>query len=173
LVNAAVTLGCTLRELTSDLGVDVVSLGGTKNGLMGAEAVLLFTPQAKENFKFYRKQAMQLSSKTRFLAAQFYAFLHRDLWREIAMHVTGTAKKLAAQLAEFPEVRVTQAVQSNALFVQLPKAWIAPLREKFFFYVWDADQQICRWMISFDWTEKTTAELLAALREVRKCFPQK
>ncbi len=173
LVNAAAFLNCSLRALTADIGVDVVSFGGTKNGLLGAEAVLLFSPLAKAHFKFYRKQAMQLSSKTRFLAAQFYAYLHQDLWLEIARHVTKTAQDLAARLAEIPEIQVQHAVESNALFVRLPKAWIGPLRERFFFYVWDVEQNLCRWMISFDWQPETNTRLVDAIREVRECFREK
>lgn len=173
LANAAVTLGCSLRELTTEVGADVVSFGGTKNGLMGAEAVILFSPQAKVNFKFYRKQAMQLSSKTRFLAAQFYAYLKDDLWLEIARHVTKTARDLAKKLEEFPEIRVRFPVHSNGLFVELPKPWTSPLREKFFFYVWDPEINLCRWMISFDWQDSTSEKLLTAIREVKKCFPVK
>lgn len=173
LANAAVTLGCSMRELTSELAIDVVSLGGTKNGLMGAEAVLLFTPQAKENFKYLRKQAMQLSSKTRFLAAQFYAYLKDDLWLEIATHVTKEASRLSVRLKEFPEIGQPFPVSSNALFVQLPKEWISPLRETFFFYVWDSQTNLCRWMISFDWSEQDSDRLLTRLGEVRQCFPKK
>jgi threonine aldolase len=173
LTNAAVHLGVSLRELTGDLGADVVSFGGTKNGLMGAEAVLLFTPRAKDHFKFYRKQAMQLSSKTRFLAAQFYAYFHADLHLEIATHVTRGAKALAEALKEFPEIEIPYPVESNAVFVKLPKPWIARLREKFFFYVWDPKINLCRWMISFDWTAETERRLLGEIREVKKCFPVK
>jgi threonine aldolase len=173
LANAAAFLDCSLRALTSEIGVDVVSLGGTKNGLLGAEAVLLFSDEAKAAFKFYRKQAMQLSSKTRFLAAQFYAYLKDDLWLEIAGHVHALARDLSEELRAFPEIRQPFPVQSNALFVQLPKAWISPLREKFFFYVWDADIQLCRWMISFDWEMETSDQLIEAIHEVKKCFPVK
>jgi len=174
LCNAAVSQGCTLKEMTADIGVDVVSFGGTKNGLLAAEAVILFNPEAKANFKFYRKQAMQLSSKSRFFAAQFYAYLKDDLWLEIARHVTSTAAKLGEDLRrDFPELRVRFPVESNALFVELPKSWIAPLREKFFFYIWDSEINLCRWMISFDWTEDTRRHFLQDLREVQKCFPIK
>jgi threonine aldolase len=171
LANATVTLGCSLRELTTDIGIDAVSFGGTKNGLLGAEAVLLFSPLAKSGFKFYRKQAMQLPSKTRFLAAQFHAYLKADLWREIAEHVTGHARALSERLREFPEIRQPYPVQSNALFVELPKAWVHPLRDQFFFYIWDTKTQLCRWMISFDWQTETSDRLIAAIREVKKCFP--
>jgi threonine aldolase len=173
LANAAAHLGCELRDLTAGVGADVVSFGGTKNGLMGAEAVLLFTSSAKENFKFYRKQAMQLSSKTRFMAAQFYAYLKDDLWREIAVRVCQQTRGLAERLREFPELQVAYEVQSNAAFVKLPKSWIAPLREKSFFYIWDPSQQLCRWMISFDWTPADTDRWIEELREVQRCFPIK
>lgn len=173
LTNAAVHLKTTLKELTQGVGADVVSFGGTKNGLMGAEAVLLFTDRAKHEFKFHRKQAMQLSSKTRFLAAQFYAFLKDDLWRDIAGHGTALARELAKGLEDFPEVRVAFPVESNAVFVELPKSWISPLREKFFFYVWDPQISLCRWMISWDWTSELNHQLLNEIAEVRTCFPIK
>lgn len=174
LVNAAAHLGVSLKELTADIGVDCVSFGGTKNGLMGAEACLLFSDQAKKNFKFYRKQAMQLSSKTRFLAAQFYAFLKDDLWKEIATHTHTHALKLAEAIQEFDEIHLVHPVQSNALFVRLPKSWIQPLKKNFFFYVWPTSEgNLCRWMIAFDWTDQQTQNLIETLREVKRCFPAK
>lgn len=173
LANAAVTLGQTLHQLTAGVGADVVSFGGTKNGLLGAETVLLFSETAKKEFKFYRKQAMQLSSKTRFLAAQFYAYLQDDLWAQIAKHTTQLAKDLETSLEAFPEIRVVYPVQSNALFVQLPKAWIRPLRDKFFFYIWDSESRICRWMISWDWNPHLNQKLIEAIEEVRICHPIK
>lgn len=173
LANAAVHLGVTFKTLTADLGVDVVSFGGTKNGLMGAETVLLFTDKAKQDFKYRRKQAMQLSSKTRFLAAQFHAYLSNDLWREIATHTTSLARELEAALGEFPEIRRPYPCHSNALFVELPPAWIKPLKEKFFFYIWDPTKHQCRWMISWDWSRELNGQLIQHLREVQKCFPIK
>lgn len=169
--NAAVHLNTSLKAMTSDLGVDCVSFGGTKNGLLGAEAVLLFSPEAKEGFKFHRKQAMQLPSKSRFLAAQFYAYLHGDLWKEIATHVTMTALELTKAIqTEFPETKFPFPTQSNGLFVQLPKPWIQPLKEKFFFYIWDQPIGLCRWMISFDWTKENSDELVSSIREVKDVF---
>jgi threonine aldolase len=165
LANAAVHLKLPLKDLVE--GADVVSFGGTKNGLLGAEAVLLLSDRAKENFKFYRKQAMQLSSKTRFLAAQFYAYLKDDLWLDIAKHTTTLALELEQGLKEFPEIQVGFPVHSNALFVHVPKAWIKPLRERFFFYIWDNDTQLCRWMISWDWSSELNQRLLNAISEVR------
>jgi threonine aldolase len=173
LPNAAVFLKTSLAALTSEIGADVVSFGGTKNGLLGAEAVLLLSDAAKDGFKFYRKQGLQLSSKTRFLAAQFYAYLACDLWREIATHAHASALKLAEDLKEFPEIEIVYPVESNALFVKLPKEWIKPLRERFFFYIWDAEKCICRWMVSWNWTDELARELLTALREVKTCSQRK
>lgn len=173
LSNAAAHLNISLRALTADVGADCVSFGGTKNGLMGAEVVLLFSESAKQNFKFYRKQAMQLSSKTRFLAAQFYAYLKDDLWLDIARHTTSLAQDLSHELKQFPEIQIKYPVQSNALFVQLPKSWIHPLRENCFFYIWDSQIHLCRWMISWDWTHESTTRLLSSIAEVRTCFPIK
>ena len=167
LANAAVSLNASFADVVR--GADAVSFGGTKNGLMGAEACLLFSKKSKEGFKFLRKQGMQLPSKTRFLAAQFYAYLHGDLWREIAEHSTRTARSLAERLQAFEELKLAAPVESNAVFVHVPKAWIKPLREQFFFYVWDNNTQLCRWMIGFDWTEQKTESLLKAIREVQKC----
>lgn len=173
LANAAAQLKVGLQELTEGVGVDIVSFGGTKNGLMGAEAILFFTDEAKSHFKFYRKQAMQLSSKTRFLAAQFYAYLRGDLWREIAQHTTFLAQDLNSQLQAFPEIRVVEEVQSNALFVQLPKSWLHPLRDKLFFYIWSPQQSIARWMISWDWSKELNRKWIEEISEVKRCHPIK
>lgn len=173
LANAAAFLNVSLREMMTAAQPDVVSLGGTKSGLLGAEAVVVFDRQAREPLRFLRKQAMQLPSKSRYLAAQFYAYLTGDLFVEIAKHTTASARRLADRLSEFPEIRLAHPVESNALFVSLPAAWMKPLRERFFFYVWDADQEarLCRWMISWDWTDATEAAVLAHIREVKQCFP--
>jgi len=173
LANAAVHLGVSLQAITAGLGVDAVSFGGTKNGLMGAEAVLLFSDKAKKHFKFFRKQAMQLSSKTRFLAAQFHAYLEGDLWREIATHTTTLTRELSEGLQQFPEIKMPYPVHSNAAFVELPQAWTKPLKDKFFFYVWDPKPNLCRWMISWDWSRDLNQQLLAHIEEVQRCFPIK
>src|SRR5690606_24658036 len=133
---------------------DLISFGGSKNGLMGAEAIVCFEKELAKDLKFYRKQMLNLPSKTRFLAAQFYAYLKNDLYMDIARHVHGEAKGLAEKLSDFPQVEVLFKVESNALFVKLPKEWIKPLKEEFFFYIWDAKESILRWMIGFDWTSK-------------------
>lgn len=168
LVNAASFHGCSLAELIERGRPDVISFGGTKNGLMGAEAVIFFDRERAKTFKYVRKQGLQLSSKTRFLAAQFQAFLQNDLWRKIADHVTSEAKHLAEHLNRFPEIKVAYPVESNALFVQLPKAWIEPLKQESFFYIWDSDKNMARWMISFDWRREQTERWLNKIEEVRK-----
>lgn len=165
LANAAAHLKVSLKEITEV--ADVVSFGGTKNGLMGAEAVLLFSEDAKRGFKFYRKQAMQLSSKTRFLAAQFYAYLKNDLWREIAQQSLRLTKDLETKLQAFPEIEMAFPIESNALFVRLPKAWLKPFRQKFFCYVWDSKTQLCRWMISWDWTTELNDKVIETIKEVK------
>lgn len=167
LAHAAVHLKTDLRELTEGVGFDVISFGGTKNGLLGAEAVLLFHPEMRRSFKFHRKQALQLSSKTRFLAAQFYAYLKGDFWREMAEETARVTRELVDRLQAFPEIELAHPVQSNGIFLRLPKEWIKPLRDRFFFYILDSESRLCRWMISWDWTTERNDDLVAAIMEIR------
>lgn len=152
LSNAAYALNASFRELTTDLGVDVVSFGGTKNGLMMGEAVLFLNQSLARNFKYIRKQSAQLPSKTRFLAAQFEAYLANGLWREIAGHACEMAEKLYQGLQNIPDYEITASRQSNAVFVKIPKEHVKQLREKYFFYVWDEKTFECRLMTSWDTT---------------------
>jgi threonine aldolase len=154
LANAAYFLGVTFKELTTDLGVDVVSFGGTKNGLMMGEAVLFLNPRLAENFKYIRKQSAQLPSKTRFIAAQFEAYLNEDrLWQRIAGHSCDMAEKLYLGLKDIKSLEITAPRQSNAVFARIPKSWVKQLRDHFFFYVWDEKTFECRLMTSWDTTE--------------------
>ena len=150
LVNAAEALGVGFKEMLTDTGVDVVSVGGTKNGLIFGEAVVFLKPKFAPDFKFVRKQAMQLPSKTRFIAAQFLEFLGTDLWRENAHHANQMAMRLYQGLKDSPFVKVTQVPQANAVFVIIPKPLISPLRELAFFYVWDEASFECRLMTTWD-----------------------
>lgn len=150
LVNAAASLGVSLKAITADVGIDVLSLGGTKNGLMMGEAVVFFNRALADNFKFVRKQAMQLPSKTRFIAAQFIAWLQDDLWRTNANHANAMAQVMAAGLEKIPQIKVTQPVEANAVFALFPKSVVKPLRENYFFYVWDETTFEVRLMMSFD-----------------------
>ena len=153
LSNALVHLKTTFREMTTDLGIDIVSFGGTKNGLMMGEAILVLNPKLVEDLKYLRKQAAQLPSKTRFIAAQFEAYLEKKLYQKISMHVCGLAENLYQQLILIPEIKVTYSRQSNAVFAKIPQTWVKALREKYFFYVWDEKTFECRLMISWDSTK--------------------
>ncbi len=170
LANAAYGLSVGFKELTTDLGVDVVSFGGTKNGLMMGEAVLFLNPILAENFKYIRKQSAQLPSKTRFIAAQFERFLTDGLWKEIAANSCQMAERLFQGLKEFPELEITSLRESNAVFAKIPKDWVKILREKYFFYVWDEKTFECRLMTSWDTTVSDIDGFLAEIRKLSKGF---
>lgn len=152
LSNAAASLGISLREATK--GVDVLSFGGTKNGLLGGEAVVFLNRQAAQYAPFIRKQAMQLGSKMRFTSAQFLAFLEKDLWRKNAGHANRMAKLLEKKIRGIPGVRISRPVEANGVFPILPRSAIQTLRKKAFFYVWDAAKNEIRLMTSFDTTRE-------------------
>jgi len=151
--NAAVGLKASLREITSDAGVDVLSFGGTKNGLMYGEAVVFFNPKLAADFKYIRKQGMQLASKMRFVSAQFEALLTGNLWKRNAAHANRMARLLAKELATVPALRITQKVESNGVFAVLPPQYIPILQKQTFFYDWREEISEVRFMTSFDTTE--------------------
>jgi threonine aldolase len=163
LSNAAAALDCSLRELSTELGVDVVSFGGTKSGLLGAEAVVFLKPELADGFVYLRKQSLQLASKMRFLAAQFEALLSEDLWRALASNANAMAARLAAAVSDLEGVTVTHPVQANAVFATVPHEAIGPLREQFPFYVWDESRDEVRWMCSWDTTEEDIERFVRAL----------
>lgn len=168
LTNACVSLKKTWQEMTSDLGVDVVSFGGTKNGLMMGEAVIFLNPHLGKNYKYIRKQAMNLPSKTRFIAAQFLAYFENNLGYQIAEHSLHQAQKLYAGLKEVRSLQITQPVESNAVFAIIPKSWLKTLREKYFFYVWDEHTYECRLMTSWDTTSEDIEGFIKMVRELDK-----
>ena len=151
LANAAAALDVPLRALTTDAGVDALSFGGTKNGLLLGEAVVLLRPGLGEGIEYLRKQSMQLASKMRFLAAQFEALLDGDRWLAAAAHANAMARRLAEAL-EGSGVELTQRVEANAVFAVLPPAATARLQERWRFYVWDEATGEVRWMCSWDTT---------------------
>lgn len=165
IANAAVSLGLPLRELTRDAGVDVLSFGGTKNGIMGAEAVVFFDQELAHDFLYLRKQGMQLASKMRFLAVQFQALLRDDLWRRNACHANQMAKLLEAEARKIPQLEVVYPVQANGVFVRMPHDAIARIQERYFFYVWNEEHSVVRWMCSFDTTEEDIREFAAFVRQ--------
>ena len=164
LAYAAEALGCSMREASRDAGVDAVSLGGTKIGAVGAEAVLLFRPELTPDIAFMRKQSMQLASKMRYVAVQFEALLTDDVWRANARN----GNRMAALLAELvgDVVEITQPVEANAVFARLPAAAVEPLQQRFAFHVWDDRTGEVRWMTAWDTTEDDVREFAAAVTEV-------
>lgn len=171
LSNAAAALGVSLREMTTDAGVDVLSLGGTKNGAMLAEAVVVINPEAAEGLPYVRKYTMQLSSKMRFVAAQLIALYEGELWLENARHANAMARRLRdgveAGLADgsIKGVEFTQHTYVNGNFAVLPEGVADVLREKFRFYDWDAARREVRWMCSFDTSETDVDAFVAAIAE--------
>ena len=168
IANAAVSLGQSLREATRDLGVDVLSFGGTKNGAMGGEAVVFFNPALAGDFLYLRKQGMQLASKMRFIAVQFETLLTNDLWRRSAEHANRMARMLEAEVKNIPQVKIMWKVEANGVFAQIPRHSIEKIKQRFFFYPWIEEECIVRWMCTFDTTEEDVREFAVAVREAVK-----
>jgi len=164
--NAAVSLDCGFYEMTGGAGVDVLSFGGTKNGMMYGEAIIFFNPVLCEDFKYRRKQGMQLASKMRYIAAQFSAFLDNDLCLDNARHANRMAEKLYRAVKDIPGVEVTRKVESNAVFARIPSEIVPALQDEFFFYVWDEELSEVRWMCSFDTTEADIDSFASLLRSM-------
>lgn len=150
IANAAVSLNQDFRSFTADAGVDILSFGGTKNGMMFGEAIVIFHPTLAEQFKYIRKQGMQLHSKMRFIGAQFDALLSNDLWRRNAAHANGMASYFESQLVKVKGVQLTQSVDANAIFAMLPSGTIEQLQELYYFYIWNERTNEVRIMCSFD-----------------------
>jgi threonine aldolase len=153
IANAAASLKLNLRQSTRDLGVDVLSFGGTKNGAMGAEAVVFFNSELCRDFLFRRKQGMQLASKMRYNSAQFNALLTDDLWLRNARHANRMARLLERELHLIRGVEIAYKVEANGVFARVPRHVIAEIKKRYFFYMWDESQCMARWMCSWDTTE--------------------
>jgi threonine aldolase len=166
LSNAAVTLGADLGDFGSAAGVDVLSYGGTKNGALGAEAVITFRGEAESRLKFIRKQSMQLSSKMRFVAAQFVALLTDELWLRSARHANAMALRLGVGASAVPGISLAYPVQANGVFACLPPVVTEALQAEYPFYVWDESTGVVRWMTSFDTTEADVDGFVARLAEL-------
>lgn len=169
--NAVAAQQLSLRQATRDLGVDVLSFGGTKNGLMGVEAVVFFRPDLAEDFPFLRKQGMQLASKMRFMSAQMEALLTNDLWRRNADHANRMARLLEQGINKIPRVKIVYPVDANGVFAQIPPAAIPKIHERYFFYVWSEEESIVRWMCSFDTTEDDVLQFAEFVGEVVRSLP--
>ncbi len=176
LANAAVALGCTFRQMTTDCGVDCLSFGGTKNGLLMGESAVILNPKLDVELKYRRKQMAQLCSKMRFMAVQFEAYLNGErrtengelvpLWRSNAEHSNRMAQLLYRELQDVPQVKVMYPVQVNSVFAQLPREVWTALQQEYFFYDWDEAENVVRWMCSFDTTEEDIHNFVAALRKL-------
>lgn len=165
IANAAATLDVPLRAFTTDAGVDVLSFGGTKNGLLFGECVVVLNPGAVRAMKHLRKLSMQLASKMRFVSVQFEALLSGDLWLRSASHANTMARRLAEGVRDVEGVEVVHPVESNAVFAALPHDVAERLQKRYRFYFWDEPAGLVRWMCAFDTTEADVDAFVAALRE--------
>lgn len=166
LTNAAAYLQVSLRAITKDIGVDILSFGGTKNGMMYGEAVIFFNKELSKNFKYIRKQGMHLISKMRFISIQFDTLLSHNLWLKNAQHANEMAKMLAEKVRDIPSIQITQKVESNAVFARIPKKAIAELQKLYFFYIWNEQTSEVRWMTSFDTTPEDIDNFVSAIKKL-------
>lgn len=166
--NAVVSLNCDINRITSDAGIDILSFGGTKNGMMYGEAVIFFNKILAADFKYSRKQAMQLASKMRYISAQFYAFLENDLWLKNAMNANQMAKLLHDKIAGLKGVKITRETQSNGVFAIIPPEIIPELQKEFYFYIWDESVSEVRWMTSYDTQESDIDRFVERLTNLLK-----
>ena len=163
--NAAAALGTGFREFTTDAGVDVVSFGGTKNGTMMSEAVVVLNPDIATAVHYLVKTSMQLASKMRFVSAQLDALLTDDLWLRNASHSNSMARKLEQGVRQISGVDVVRPVQANAVFAILPTAVTERLQQRFRFYAWNQTTGEVRWMCSWDTTDEDVDGFVKAIRE--------
>lgn len=166
LANAAAAMDVTFKQLTTDLGVDCVSFGGTKNGMMIGESVVVLNPELNVDVRYRRKQMAQLGSKLRFVAAQFHAYLVGDLWKKNASQSNRMAQLLFQSVKDLPSLEVQYEVQANSVFVKLPRVVWQRLQNEYFFYDWDFDKDVVRWMCSFDTTEDDVHTFVKTLKSL-------
>jgi threonine aldolase len=168
IANASVSLNLPFKAFTTDAGVDVLSFGGTKNGMMFGEAVCFLTPGLSKDFKYIRKQGMQLASKMRFISAQYIACFENDLWKKCASHSNSMARLLYEKVKDIDAIKISQPVQSNGVFVIIPKEIADKLSKHYFFYPWDEKKSEYRWMTSWDTTEEDIDNFIDLLKKLLK-----
>ncbi len=166
IANAAAYLSLPVREFTTDAGVDLLSFGGTKNGMMYGEAVCFLKPGLSPDFKYIRKQGMQLASKMRYISAQFIAYFRNDLWLRNASRANAMARILSEKIREIPGITITQQVQSNGVFAVIPHDVAEVLMESYFFYSWDELTSEYRLMTSWDTTPEDIDDFVRLLGKV-------
>lgn len=161
--NAAASLRCSLAEISTLAGVDILSLGGTKAGIMFGEAVIVINKELDKHIAYKHKQVMQLASKTRFISAQFEALLNNELWRTAATHANNMAQLLLKAIEGRPGVTITKPVQANAIFAEIPRHWYEPLQQHFPFYVWKEQTHEVRLMCAWDTQPEDIASFAKAI----------
>ena len=168
IANAAVSLNLPFKAFTTDAGVDVLSFGGTKNGMMFGEAICFLGPGLSNDFKYIRKQGMQLASKMRFISAQYIGYFRNDLWKNCASHSNTMARILAEKLQQFKELKITQIVQSNGIFVKMPVYVAEEIRNHYFFYPWNEEISEYRLMTSWDTAEGDIEDFIELIKKELK-----
>jgi threonine aldolase len=165
IANAAVTLDLPFKEFTTDAGVDILSFGGTKNGMMYGEAVCFLKPGISNDFKYIRKQGMQLASKMRYISAQYLAYFNNDLWKRCALHSNKMAVLLAERIRNIGLIPITQSVESNGVFAIIPKNVAEKVSKSYFFYPWNEQISEYRLMTSWDTTEDDIENFVTLLKK--------
>lgn len=168
LSNASAALNVPLRALTTDLGVDLITFGGTKNGMIMGEAIIFTNKELSNDFKYIRKQGMQLGSKMRFISAQFVKMLSNNHWLNNAQHANEMAQLLAQEISKNPYITFAYPVQANGVFVKINPEYIPLLQQKYSFYVWDEVNNIVRWMTSFNTTPQDVYQFMNVINEIVK-----
>ncbi len=168
IANAAAALGVSFSEMITQTGVDVLSFGGTKNGLMFGEAVVFLRPELAEGFEYNRKQGMQLASKMRFITAQFLAYLENELWKSNAHKANTMAALLADELAKIEGISLSRPTEANGVFALIPKAVIPNLQQEYFFHIWNESRNEVRLMCAFDTTPEDVMGFVAAAKRLMK-----
>ena len=154
IANAAAALNCSLKEMLVDTKVDILSFGGTKNGLMLGEAVVFLNQKLSKNFQYIRKQSMQLASKMRFISAQFIALLSNQLYLKNAQHSNKMANLLYQKIKDIPKIKITQKVEANTVFAVIPAEYVEQLQSHYYFYIWNEHTSEVRLMCAFDTREE-------------------
>jgi threonine aldolase len=147
---AVAALDSSIQEMVVDMGIDALSFGGTKQGMLCGEAVVFLKQGLGEDFPYWQKHGMQLASKMRFISAQFVALLEDDLWVENGRHANAMAQQLLEAVRGIPGVEIVQPVQANSVFARIPPHLVEPLQKETFFWPWDERQGLVRWMCAFD-----------------------
>ena len=163
--NAAASLDLDLAAITTDVGVDILSFGGTKNGMMFGDAVVFFNRNLSKNFEYIRKQGMHLTSKMRFISVQFEALLSNELWRKNAIHANKMTKILYNEIKDVSQIKITQKVEVNAIFASMSKNIINKLLENFAFHIFDEKNSVVRWMCAFNTSKSDVLEFAAAIKK--------